>query len=87
MSFAPLTAVQMVKTREDRRDRLTFRIEAREPFDPAALSAALLAAKPDLAKLLETGYLHPLAFEHLPPGGLPRLPVSGKLKRVLDLSR
>ncbi|MNS35163.1 Phenylacetate-coenzyme A ligase [compost metagenome] len=86
------STIQMVKEREDRRDRLRFRIEVREPeaFDAAAmgdrLTAALSAAKPDVGKLLATGYLHPIAYEFLPLGAIPRLPVTGKFKRTLDLS-
>lgn len=88
-----LTAtIQMVKEREAHKDKLRFRIEVPSPdrLDHAALSArlsaALSAAKPDIGKLLETGYIQPLAFEFLPPGGIPRLAVTGKLKRTLDLS-
>jgi phenylacetate-coenzyme A ligase PaaK-like adenylate-forming protein len=87
------STVQMIKEREARRDKLSFRIEVREPdgLDVEALgdrlTAALSAAKPDIGKLLATGYIHPLAFEFLPVGAIPRLPVTGKFKRTLDLSR
>ena len=86
------STVQMVKEREARRDRLRFRIEVRDlaGLDRAAmgdrLTAALSAAKPDVGKLLATEYIHPLGFEFLPPGGIPRMPVTGKFKRTLDLS-
>jgi phenylacetate-coenzyme A ligase PaaK-like adenylate-forming protein len=89
-----LTAtVQMIKEREAMRDRLSFRIEVRDPeaIDPAALAArleaALTAVKPDVAKLLAQGYLHPIGFEFLPSGAIPRMPVTGKFKRTLDLSK
>lgn len=88
-----LTAtIQMVKEREAHKDKLRFRIEvpAPEALDHQALgqrlSAVLASAKPDIGKLLETGYIQPLAFEFLPPGGIPRVAVTGKLKRTLDLS-
>ncbi|MDB5100310.1 MAG: Coenzyme synthetase-like protein [Cyanobacteria bacterium RYN_339] len=82
----PVGAVQLQRERLDRKDRLTLRVETREAIAPAAVVRALEAAKPDLAKLLASGYLHPLAVEFLPPGGIPRLPVSGKLRRVVDLA-
>ncbi|HEY9722702.1 MAG TPA: AMP-binding protein [Oscillatoriaceae cyanobacterium] len=92
--FPELTAtVQMVKEREERRDKLGFRIEVREleRLDRASLSGrlteALAEAKPDIGKLLASGYIHPIGFEFLPPGGIPRLPVTGKFKRTLDLSQ
>ncbi|MFN3432132.1 MAG: phenylacetate--CoA ligase family protein [Candidatus Sericytochromatia bacterium] len=87
------STIQMVKEREERRDRLRFRIEVREPdgIDAAVmgdrLTAALSAAKPDVGKLLAAGYLHPIAYEFLPLGAIPRLPVTGKFKRTLDLSQ
>lgn len=87
------STIQMVKERTDRRDRLHFRIEVRdlEALDAAGLverlAAALSAAKPDVGKLLASGYIHPLGFEFLPVGAIPRLPVTGKFKRTLDLSQ
>lgn len=82
--------VQMVKEREARRDRLALRIELREAVPAAGLAErlgeAVRAVKPDLAKMEASGYIHPLRFEFLPTGGIPRLPVSGKFKRTLDLS-
>jgi phenylacetate-CoA ligase len=90
---AVTSALQLVKSRRERKDALLLRLEVRGPVPADAsalaerLAAALGAAKPDLAKLLADGYLHPLDFEFLPVGGIPRLPVSGKLKRVIDESR
>lgn len=82
--------VQMVKTRSEMRDRLGFRIEVPAPVDGARmageLTARIAAAKPDIGKLLATEYIHPIAFEFLAPGEIPRLPVTGKFKRTLDLS-
>lgn len=96
-AFAPITeltsTVQMIKEREARRDKLSFRIEVRDPgaIDPAGmaerLTEALSVAKPDVGKLLATGYIHPITFEFLPVGAIPRLPVTGKFKRTLDLSQ
>lgn len=84
-------AVQMIKQREARRDRLVFAVERGRGEPPPDLEAlareAVFRAKPDLRKLVETGYVWPLAFRFLPPGGLPRQPVTGKLKRTLDESR
>jgi phenylacetate-coenzyme A ligase PaaK-like adenylate-forming protein len=78
------SAIQLVRTREARKDRLTLRVEAPGTVDPSEVVRALERAKPDLGKLLASGYLHPIAVDVLPPGGIPRLPVSGKLKRVID---
>jgi phenylacetate-coenzyme A ligase PaaK-like adenylate-forming protein len=87
------STVQMIKEREERRDKLMFRIEVRDlaAIDQAEmadrLTAALSAAKPDVGKLLATQYIHPLSFEFLPMGAIPRLPVTGKFKRTLDMSK
>lgn len=84
--------VQMVKRREGMRDQLGFRFEVADPgaMDPvevaALLTARISAAKPDIGKLFATEYIHPLHLEFLPPGGIPRLPVTGKFKRTVDLS-
>jgi phenylacetate-coenzyme A ligase PaaK-like adenylate-forming protein len=76
-------AIQLERTREARKDRLTIRVEGAS-IEPNQVLDALQRAKPDLAKLLASGYLHPLHVEVV--AQIPRLPVSGKLKRVIDLA-
>lgn len=86
--FAELSsAIQLVKSRHERKDQLTIRVEATGHVPAERITDALATAKPDLGKLLAGDYLHPIRYELLPPGGLPRLPVTGKLKRVIDESR
>lgn len=85
-------AIQMIKQREARRDRLVFAVElargAGAMGDLAERATeAVFAAKPDLRKLVESGYVWPLEFRLVPSGALPRQPVTGKLKRTHDESR
>ncbi|MEB3330860.1 MAG: hypothetical protein VKQ33_16685, partial [Candidatus Sericytochromatia bacterium] len=81
-------AVQLVKQRHDGREGLLIRVEvpdsAREPGLQARLEAAVLRAKPDVARLIAAGSLGPLVVALLPPGGIPRVPVTGKFKGTLD---
>lgn len=89
------THAQIVKDRRDRKDQLTVRIE-RQPDgdsddDPHRLAEAvaerLRLLKPDLAKSEASGYVWPLRVEILDPGGIGRVSVTGKIRRVVDRSR
>jgi phenylacetate-CoA ligase len=81
-------AVQLVKQRHDGREALRIRVEVaehgRDETLQARLEAALLQAKPDVAKLIAAGSLAPLAVELLAPGGIPLMPVTGKFKGTID---
>ncbi|MEB3186609.1 MAG: hypothetical protein VKP72_04130 [bacterium] len=85
--------LQMIKEREDRRDRLVVRVELLESLPAGArdqlvvaLDAALRRVKPDLGTLVDTGHIHPLVLELLEPGSVPRSPVTGKVIRTRDLT-
>ncbi|MBI5596378.1 MAG: hypothetical protein HY928_09855 [Elusimicrobia bacterium] len=49
------------------------------------LAAALLGHSEELRDAVARGWLRAPAVEILPPGGLPRLPRTGKVRRVVDL--
>lgn len=81
------SAVQLVKRREDGREALLVRVEVPEPAasDLAGrLLARLLDAKPDVAKLAAAGSLARPEIEVLPPGAIPRVPVTGKFRGTID---
>lgn len=88
---AQLTSnLQLVKEREGMKDRMIVRIEVRPEFTGdrapllASLTAALLRHKPDLAKLIASEHVHPLGVELHDLGAIPRVPVTGKVRRTLD---
>jgi phenylacetate-coenzyme A ligase PaaK-like adenylate-forming protein len=81
---------QMERRRRDSIDELVVRIEteAPQPERPdlsRRIVAAILAARPVLAKNIAQGTAWPVVVELLPPHGLPLNPRTGKLKRVIDL--
>jgi len=84
------STVQMIKEREDMRDRLIVHAEARTEFagDREALAADLKASifrhKPDLYKLVQTGHVHDVAVRVLGLGEISRMPVTGKVRRTVD---
>lgn len=86
------STVQMVKDRVEMRDRLTLNVEVRPEFAgdrtelEASLTAALYRHKPDVAKLVETGHIHAVSVQLHDLGAIPRMPVTGKVKRTLDRS-
>lgn len=86
------TNVQLVKERDLMKDRLTVKVEARPGYtgDRADLAwrlrAAVLRHKPDLAKLIQTGHVLDLGVSVFDLGEIPRVPVTGKVKRTLDRS-
>ncbi|MCK9537920.1 phenylacetate--CoA ligase family protein [Dokdonella sp.] len=80
---------QMLVEHVESRDRLTLRLasevpDAQQPALTSALVAALLAARPMLADLLEQGMIDAPRIEWVPLGGLEFNARSGKLKRVID---
>lgn len=77
---------QALREREGGRDRLRLGVElAGAPAELASrLEAALLAAKPDMAKAIAAEALHPLAVRVVSPSSLPRDPRTGKLRRMVD---
>jgi phenylacetate-coenzyme A ligase PaaK-like adenylate-forming protein len=92
------TLAQIVKDRRDRKDQLTVRVERLADTErlaamrPSQELADLLVEhvrlqKPDLAKLEASGYVLPLVVEILEPNGIGRIPVTGKIRRVVDRAR
>lgn len=85
--LAPGNRIQLVKGREDGRDRLVVRLESPRPVERSeALLAAVLAAKPDLAKMVAGGQIHPLEVAIVPPGSLKAMAVTGKVPHTVDES-
>lgn len=87
------TNMQMIKHRQGGKDDLTLVVEARMDAaiaEPIAFARKLrhkvLMAKPDVGKMVDTGYVHDLTVEIVPFGALPRMPVTGKIKRTIDRS-
>lgn len=84
------STVQMVKEREDMRDRLILQAEVRAEFagDCSALASDLKASlfrhKPDLLKLVQSGHIHDVTVVVLGLGEIPRMPVTGKVRRTVD---
>lgn len=81
-------AVQLVKQRVEGREALRIRVEVSNPVGEPQLAErllnALLGAKPDLKKMVESGNLALPIIEVLPENGIPRLAVTGKFKGTLD---
>ncbi len=82
------SAVQLVKRREDGREALLVRVEVPAQADAeglaARLTARLLDAKPDLAKMAAAGNLAWPRVEVLAPGAIPRVAVTGKFRGTID---
>lgn len=84
------STVQLIKEREGMRDRLSVHAEVRSEFegDREALSSDLKASvfrhKPDLKKLVQTGHIHDLTVVVHALGEIPRVPVTGKVRRTVD---
>lgn len=82
---------QIAAERVGVKDRLIIRTElARdEAVDCAALaerlSGAVLDGFEELALAVREGWLAALVVEVLPPGGIPRVPRTGKVRKVVDL--
>mgnify|MGYP001594678294 CR=1 FL=1 len=84
-----LGTVQMQKTREQGRDRLTVRVESHaSPRDFKKLAQALdeevRGKRPTLRKAVAEKTIWPVKIEILKSGSLPRNPRTGKLVRVID---
>lgn len=82
-------AVQLAKVRVGDQDGLVLRLEAEAPDAglAARLRATVLAAKPDVAKLIAGGSVADLMVEVLAPGAIPRVPVTGKFRGTVDETR
>ncbi|MBC7544303.1 MAG: AMP-binding protein [Candidatus Sericytochromatia bacterium] len=83
--------MQMTKRRVNGKDDLTLVIEARLDATifkglARSLRHLVLKTKPDVGKMVDTGYVHNLTVEIVTFGSLPRMPVTGKIKRTIDLS-
>ncbi|MHB2016492.1 MAG: acyl-CoA reductase [Candidatus Xenobia bacterium] len=77
---------QIVADRDGVKDRLTIRAEYTGALDGLQhkVRDALLAAHGELHEALREGWLGSLEVEMLPPGGLPRIRRTGKIKKVID---
>jgi phenylacetate-coenzyme A ligase PaaK-like adenylate-forming protein len=87
------TNMQMIKHRVGGKDDLTLVVEARmdAPIEDRAVFARklrhkVLMAKPDVGKMVDTGYVHNLTVEIVTFGAITRMPVTGKIKRTIDKS-
>lgn len=84
------STVQIIKEREERRDRLILQAEVRPGFEgdqeslSSALKASLFRHKPDLEKLVGTGHVHDVTVVVRALGEIPRMPVTGKVRRTVD---
>ncbi len=82
--------VQMQKTRERGRDRLTVRVETEAPRGQhpklaEALAREIPIGRPALRKCISEKTIWPFKIELLKPGSISRNPRTGKLIRVLDV--
>jgi phenylacetate-coenzyme A ligase PaaK-like adenylate-forming protein len=87
------TNMQMIKHRVAGKDDLTLVVEARMDTaveDRVAFARKLrhkvLLTKPDVGKMVDTGYVHNLTVEIVDFGAITRMPVTGKIKRTVDMS-
>ncbi|MCE7870002.1 aldehyde dehydrogenase family protein [bacterium CPR1] len=77
---------QLVATREGAADSLTVKVESASDGAELASRAreSLLSRSGELEEALREGWLRRLEVELLPPGELPRIPRTGKIRRVVD---
>ena len=82
----PVTAIQLAAQNRDEGEFLLLRIESeRRDSDFAELVRRTVTEKIEMIRYrLETGAIVAMDVELHEPGSLPRHPVSGKLKRVID---
>ncbi len=80
---------QVVGLREHAKDVLVVRVESAREDEREAVAAgvrtAVLDADGELGQALREGWLGAFRVEVLPVGGIPRIPRTGKIRRVLDL--
>jgi phenylacetate-coenzyme A ligase PaaK-like adenylate-forming protein len=76
--------LQLELSRHENRDRLTLRVESTDPSLASLLAEGLVAKVDMLRRILERGQLNPLAVDVLPPGGIARVPRTGKIRKVID---
>lgn len=84
--------LQLLKERVGMKDRLIVKVEVRPDFhgDRGALAksfeSAIYRHKPDLDKLVHGEHIHPLRVGLFYLGEIPRVPVTGKVRRIVDLT-
>lgn len=76
--------MQVVLSRQDHRDCLTLRIEAAEALAADWLAEGVVSRVPMLRRIIDRGQLNPLVVDVLPPGGIERIPRTGKIRKVID---
>ncbi|MNX30639.1 Phenylacetate-coenzyme A ligase [compost metagenome] len=76
--------LQLVITRHADRDRLTLRVEAEESHMGDLLAEGVTARVEMLRRIIDRGQLNPLVVDVLPPGGIERIPRTGKIRKVID---
>lgn len=76
--------LQLEITRRDDRDCLTLRIEATEARLADVLAEGVTSRVDMLRRVIERGQLNPLVVDVLPPGGIERIPRTGKIRKVID---
>ncbi len=76
--------LQLVISRHEHRDRLTLRIEASEQGLGDILAAGVVARVDLLRQVIDKGQMSPLVVDVLPPGGIERIPRTGKIRKVID---
>lgn len=81
-----LSPVFQLRVAKGERLTVAAELKSRTAADGAAarLSAALLRRSGELADSVRRGWLKAPAVELLPPGGIPRVPRTGKVRRVVD---
>ncbi len=76
--------LQLVISRKADRDCLTLRIEGTDPSLAERLEQDLVAKVEMLQRVIARGQLNPLEVDVLPPGGIERIPRTGKIRKVID---
>ena len=76
--------LQLVISRKADRDCLTLRVEGTETTVADQLAEGVLAKVEMLQKVIARGQMNPLEVDVLPPGGIERIPRTGKIRKVID---
>lgn len=82
--------LQLIKERDGMKDRLIVKVEVRPEFQgdrgtlARSLEAAIYRHKPDLQKLVQNEHVRPLKVALFYLGEIPRVPVTGKVRRIID---
>ena len=84
------SVLQLIKQREDMKDQLIVKVEVRPDFHgdrsdlARSFEASIYRHKPDLEKLVLGEHIHPLKVALFHLGEIPRVPVTGKVRRIID---